>query len=276
MIWTTDKINQLKSLIDSGDSIKSIIRDITIDSVLDEESTTEIVFPFVTKKDKVNTKYRNSDILFRYTDDEIRKILYYDKNPNEFFEDIVSTSFLRSSMKIPVSFRRYFLEQSRESRFIYTNVPSRKLGTTSLLSFLAYYHLIFNKTQLTYDIMILSSDDRHLIHDYIKEMYESTPFFMKPGLIEIKEDRLKFDRGCITISNTPNMAFGRGSDMIIIDDFYNRSVYNTLIPLMRARRDSMMIIASTNKNDDIDSSIFNAIDMRDFIRENNLDEFTKN
>jgi hypothetical protein len=278
MIWTTEKIIQLKTLVNRGDSIKSIVRDIMIDSVLDTESNTEIVFPFFTHKDKVNTNFKNSNILYEFTDDEVKKLLYYRYNPNEFLEEVISTSFLRSWMKIPQNFRKYFLEKSNESKFLYAKVPLRKLGTTCFLSFLAYYHLVFDKTQITYDILILSSDDKYKIVSYIRDMYELTPFFIKPGLKEMKPNQIDFDNGCITVVNDLN-NLDRSYDMVIVDDFFDRSIFSSIFPIISARRDSRMIVASTNYSEDqrgdVDS-IFDVVDMKDFIRENNLNEFIEN
>jgi len=276
MIWTTEKIMQLKTLVNRGDSIKSIVRDITIESVLDEESNTEIVFPFFTHKDKVNTNFKNSNILYEFTDDEVKKFLYYRYNPNDFLEEVISTSFLRTSMKIPQNFRKYFLEKSMESKFLYAKVPSRKLGTTSFLSFLSYYHLVFDKTQLTYDILVLSSDDKYKIVSYIRDMYELTPFFIKPGLKEMKPNQINFDNGSITVVNDLQSSLGRNYDMVIVDDFFDRSIFSTLFPIISALKNSMMVVASTSADQNEVDSTFDVVDMRDYIRENNINEFLEN
>jgi hypothetical protein len=64
--------------------------------------------------------------------------------------------------------------------------------------------------------------------------------------------------------------------MVIVDDFFDRSIFSTLFPVISALKNSMMVVASTSADQNEIDSIFDVVDMRDYIRENNINEFLEN
>lgn len=249
MLWSTSSINKLASEINSGRDLKSIIREITIDNLFTKDSTSPVFPFFLTKNGSVlNTLIRGSNIVFNYTEDEIKKLMCYKENPisllNDIYEDTdtVSKGLLNTYIDI--------IRSNRFNMILSLNPISAPINIDSIipLVFMSLHYVCFNveKTVLVY------SDNRSSSKStLLKYMLEHIPFFASPGIVDIIYSKfymkVKFDNGCrIIVTNKPNI--GITYDYIIFDNTIQSQKIDDMIISSSYRAGSQIHILTTDKN----------------------------
>lgn len=259
MIFNTRKIDDLSNKFFEGQSVKSVLRDISIDNLFDENSE-KVDFPFLSKGDSVDVNYRQPNILFELSDSEMKDIIRIENDPLYLYKMISSNiSVLLDKCDI--------ISEVFKSRFSIVR-SIRGCGNTFLSSFLAYHSSLCDKT-----ILIISNNIKQ-VSDNIRMFYELTPFYMKCGVIRDGYNKWEFDNGShIKIIN--NMELGSNYDVIIIDDcHHNKDLYKIYIIQTSLKSGKMIFFTSENGldyNDDM-YQLFNKIDTVSLLRNFKVNE----
>lgn len=272
MTWNTEKINHLSNEILEGKTLKSLLRDISIDSILDSESS-DLSFPFYLpyKMNDVDTDLKAANIPFEFTKKEIENYYKYLYNPIELYKVMNIDLF---------SYEEALINNYYNNRFNLTILP-QGMKLPNLLAFFVLHYITFNKDKT---ILII---DEHLndIRNLLINHYRSIPFYLKPGIVKqaiIYDPKksgpngakfeLRFDNGSRIISTGYNSSYK--SDFILITNLdKNEDVPKLidLIPLLSMNDSKMMIL--TTQNNLFNSnyfSIFERLDIKDYFREENL------
>lgn len=255
MIWTTELIEEYIN------DKKSFIRDIKLKSL--EDDSIEYKIPLF--KDE---NLRNGNIVFKYTDEELRNILKI-KNDIKYF-----SSFIKINKDIPIAIRGYqeeILDKMKNNRMNLFHV-GRQIGF-SLLSIIFACNFSITNSEKT--ILFLSNNSKYTFDNFIK-LISFLPFYMKPGIISYKRGSyIKFDnRSKIVFSMYSKFSIGFTPDVTILDDFafvenkIASSIYKSFLPVILARSDNRLIISSVGSKD-VDN-VFNNMVKSERIRKSPL------
>lgn len=265
-MWSTKSINQLALEINSGRKLKSVLRDISINNLLNPNDTTTPIFPFylTTNGSTLNTLLRAGNILFDYTNEEIQKIMYYKENPLSLYEYISNTEGNYAPAYRIGDLGLKYINITKENRFNLLHCTS-ELKIIRPIIFSALHYAIFNSEKYIF----IYSDNRSMQSSLIlKSMLDSVPFFVSPGIVSIKSSKfnlkVKFDNGSvIEISNSDNSRLVY-TDYLIIDNTI--STKNTIlykianITSALARPESRINIITNNKD------LFNSSPFSNFVK----------
>ena len=246
MIWSTKLIEKLASEIKTGRKLKSILRDISIDSILSEDNNNP-VFPFYLNKDgsTLDSLIRGSNILFNYTEEEEKKIIEYKKDPIKLFNDIYRNFIL----DIKRDLLNCYIDVIQNNRFNIMLLPinfdsGSSYGIIRPLLFMAFHYICFNHNRT----LLVCSDDR--IGESIiilNHLIQNIPFFISPGIISITNKKfymkVKFDNGCRLI--VTNSTMGTNYDYVILDK--NIQIVNNLVT-SSSRVDTQIHILTKDKD----------------------------
>lgn len=265
-MWTTEKINQLSNDIERGKTLKSLIRSISIDTILDTKSQ-DPIFPFyLPHKGEISSGLRAANVPFEFTEDEIKKYASCYHDPLGLYNIINSN---------PLSHEKSWISNYHNRRFNLNISP--KLESAKLIAFCALDYLAFNRDE---KIIIFDNTDE-VIKSFMQE-YKDTPFYLKPGIIEFHSQGVKFelllDNGSKMIVTEYDKSKIYDADFIIISDLDKvndpHSIALNFIPMLAKKEARMMICASTQNNILYNSdsfSIFEKLNIFEYLREINLD-----
>lgn len=210
-------------------------------------------------------QYRDAGIIFEYTDWELNELEKCANDPIYFIETYCT--FKNDKGRTTVKLRDY----QKETIHLYgdevwdpvseTAIPknrriilmwSRQCAKTTTTAAYFTHFLIFNNDR---SALVVANKGRTgtEIMDKIKEVLQDLPFFMKPGIINLATNKMKFENGCslqtAAASKTP--ATGDSINLLYIDECalipnniikeYWASVY----PTLSSFRGSQIIISST-------------------------------
>lgn len=203
MIWTSESINELSKKLEYGSSLKSLLREMSINFILTEVES-ELKFPFyipyygypyfsgMSDIGVANNiqNYKSSNILFKMTDIEEKKYKLYEEEPIELFKLLNNKSKIRPHEEKIIS-------SYKNNKFSFIKSPSNR-GFTNLLSFCAIHYLIYNRNK---SVGIFTQGFSRKIY----KLYESLPFYLKPGIVEMNlcgsYDEIIFDNSNIVFSS---------------------------------------------------------------------------
>lgn len=262
MKWTTEKVNQVSDRLRSGENMKSIIRDISIDTIINNEDKNP-KFPFyIPKSGPVDPSLKSSYIPFDYTIDEIKSMMIYQNNPVDLYKYIKGLNVLECEEEI--------INESINNRFLIFNAP-RKVGISTLLSFICSHYLIKHESKT---ILFLTESSKFMM------MYQKIPYYLKPGICHMNKSNqlteVKFDNGCkILVSQHKYMQhpIGRSFDYVVIDDLLVTPNFDQIIYSISAIRDSQILIYNGIENISFNGSqIFQMFKKINTFREYNLEK----
>ena len=213
MIWNTEKINNIFELLESGSSIKQIIRDININHILSDE-TEKIKFPFLISPKEGLPVFRTPFLSFEYTEEEIQNL----------FELKSDASSILKYFDFPDDgYQKKWIDSYQQKKYNFF-VKSRQIGETTLSLICAIHYILTNTEKSVY---FLCRDQHDVIDKFDKfiRLYENNiPFYLKRGVTNIKENKkhsIEFDNLCSInfIKSGDNILKGNYHNFLIIEDF---------------------------------------------------------
>ena len=282
MTWTTEKINQLSIEIENGKSLKSILRDISIDVLLDKNSKSPI-FPFyLPNKGKIDANMRSSNVPFELTDSEMEKYNLYYQNPIDLYEIVKKYWPIRvGSLNHTPIHEKVWINNYYQYRF--NLIISSSISETFKLSFFCIFHyLLFNcdKSVIVFSNSHNGLQDRYFltteqtINYFLYKYYRETEFYLKPGISLITDNLILFDNNSrITILEYDKSKIYEADFILIPDlDEINKDITFNFVPMLAKSETRMMICKKDNLYNSNSFSIFEKLNIIDYLREENLDK----
>ena len=195
---------------------------------------------------KNNHNLRSSDILFEYTEDEIIEHIKAKKDIMYFH--YLSQKAKKNKLTL-YKFQEELLKSSQKNRFnLVTN--SHQSGMSYMLAIKALYSA-FSKCDINILILTNIGEDGQRILGLLKDIYQTLPFFMKPGIRVWNKKDIRFDNGSRIMCNIPSkVGFGRGYQVVIVDNYAfmtmkdKTTIYQNLVPTLLAMSHSELFISS--------------------------------
>jgi hypothetical protein len=241
--WTSNKVEKLMLALDEGYKPKST--------------------PFY----EGNPNLRKGNIVFNYTDEEIREIKKCAKDI-VYFANTYCTVMTDYGLQT-INLRPYqedMLKQFQAERF---NVclASRQVGKTICSSIFIAWYSVFNFDKNSLILSNKGATTREII-DKGKTILEHLPFFIKPGTLKWDVFNSKFDNGCRIIgqTTTKKAAIGFTIHLLFMDEFahiptnFVDTFYENVYPTVSASTNSKVIITSTPNGFNKFYDIYNAAD----------------
>ena len=226
--WTSKKVEQLMLAIDEGYKPKST--------------------PFY----EGNPNLRKGNIVFNYSDEEIREIKKCAKDI-VYFANTYCTVMTDEGLQT-INLRPYqedMLRQFQAERFNIC-LASRQVGKTICSSIFIAWYSVFNFDKNSLILSNKGATTREII-DKGKTILEHLPFFIKPGTLKWDVFNSKFDNGCRIIgqTTTKKAAIGFTIHLLFMDEFahipanFVNTFYENVYPTVSASSNSKVIITST-------------------------------
>jgi hypothetical protein len=241
--WTSKKVEQLMLAIDEGYKPKST--------------------PFY----EGNPNLRKGNIVFNYSDEEIREIKKCAKDI-VYFANTYCTVMTDEGLQT-INLRPYqenMLRQFQAERFNIC-LASRQVGKTICSSIFIAWYSVFNFDKNSLILSNKGATTREII-DKGKTILEHLPFFIKPGTLKWDVFNSKFDNGCRIIgqTTTKKAAIGFTIHLLFMDEFahipanFVNTFYENVYPTVSASANSKVIITSTPNGFNKFYDIYNAAD----------------
>ncbi len=229
LVWTTEKVNECIEQINKYDRYDGEL-------------------PFYEN----SLKYRASNILFKYTDEELEII-------KRCSQDIVffANNFCKYTMDDGIGqitlrpYQEKILNNFKNNRFNVVLAARQSGKTVTSVIFIAWY-LLFNidKTVLMLANKFITSKDNL---NKLKIILEELPFFLKPGILVNNVMEMRFDNGCrvLAMTTTKNTAIGFTIHLAYLDEFAHieqsmvEAFYKSVYPTLSSSKISRIIISST-------------------------------
>ena len=226
--WTSKKVEQLMLAIDEGYKPKST--------------------PFY----EGNPNLRKGNIVFNYSDEEIREIKKCAKDI-VYFANTYCTVMTDEGLQT-INLRPYQEEMLRQFQAERFNIclASRQVGKTICSSIFIAWYSVFNFDKNSLILSNKGATTREII-DKGKTILEHLPFFIKPGTLKWDVFNSKFDNGCRIIgqTTTKKAAIGFTIHLLFMDEFahipanFVNTFYENVYPTVSASSNSKVIITST-------------------------------
>ena len=226
--WTSKKVEQLMLAIDEGYKPKST--------------------PFY----EGNPSLRKGNIVFSYSDEEIREIKRCAKDI-VYFANTYCTVMTDEGLQT-INLRPYQEEMLRQFQAERFNIclASRQVGKTICSSIFIAWYSVFNFDKNSLILSNKGATTREII-DKGKTILEHLPFFIKPGTLKWDVFNSKFDNGCRIIgqTTTKKAAIGFTIHLLFMDEFahipanFVNTFYENVYPTVSASTNSKVIITST-------------------------------
>ena len=226
--WTSNKVEKLMLAIDEGYKPKST--------------------PFY----EGNPNLRKGNIVFNYTDEEIREIKRCAKDI-VYFANTYCTVMTDEGLQT-IELRPYQEEMLRQFQAERFNIclASRQVGKTICSSIFIAWYSVFNFDKNSLILSNKGATTREII-DKGKTILEHLPFFIKPGTLKWDVFNSKFDNGCRIIgqTTTKKAAIGFTIHLLFMDEFahipanFVNTFYENVYPTVSASTNSKVIITST-------------------------------
>lgn len=233
MIWNSDLINDLIDQYNNGQSIKSLVRSISINHIL-SDSTEKVDFPFLIDSKSGDIFYRSPNILFEYTNSEKESLCKLKSSCVEIFKHVGI---------IPYECQYDIVNNSSLYRFNLA-ICSRNIGSTSaaIISLLNY---ILTNTDKTVQYICKNNTICDKNMETFKYLYENLPFYMKVGILKINRFEIKFDNGCrIIFVHKDKLKIGYSIDKLVIDSCPITKSISDIILSCISIRGSFLIISN--------------------------------
>ena len=234
MIWNTYSINELIEQYSKNQSIKSLMRSVSIYHIL-SDSNSEVDFPFRINSKSGDISYRSPNLLFEYTELEKQNLFDIKSDPISIFKYIGVTPH-RCQVDMIKSYSNH--------RFNLATCTKR-IGSTYASLILSLSYILANKDKtIQYICINKNMCDKNI--STFRYLYDKLPFYMKLGIIDDKRHTIKFDNGCIIhFSISKSIQIGYSISFLIIDNAYksDRDIDNILVSCS-ANGASVLIISN--------------------------------
>lgn len=212
-----------------------------------------------------DSNWRDSGVIFEYSDEELEELEKCSNDCSYFVENYCKV--LNSNGRTLIKLRDYqvrllnAMSAEKWDEKTDTIVPehphcvilqSRQSGKTISTACYIVWYVCFHYDR---NVFVCANKGRTAseIMNKIKEILEALPFFMKPGIVNLSQARMKFENGCsikcAAASKSP--ATGDSIQLLYIDEAalippgVMEEYWASVIPTMSSFTNSQLIISST-------------------------------
>jgi len=239
MFWKTDILPCPGNPCKCTDN-RLIDREIKLGKILGSE------MPIKSPYFKNNHNLRDSDIIFEYTDEEL---IDYAKANKDILYFYYLTQKSKNKKLTLYKFQEELLKSTQKNRFNLV-VDSRGSGMSYILAIKALYSA-FSKFDKRVVIISNIGEDGNRILGLVKDIYQTLPFFIKPGIRLWNSKSIKFDNGSfIKITTSNKLPIGYGFDSLFIQDYasmtmeHKTKIYKSIVPTLLSINNSELLITS--------------------------------
>lgn len=228
--YTTEEISQIMDMSERGEG---------------DRRTKEILYRGMNGVKKGN-------LAFSLSREEILEYGRCTMDPIHFFETHCKIRTPQGlAHPLPRDYQRDLIRNYYDHRFNLV-ATSRQSGLTTMIALLAIHDLVFG----TEKNLAIVTPDHSDVMEMIRIIYINLPFYIKPGVLKWREDRLVFDNGCTVIAkNRGKKIIGANRSTIFIDGFShikeNENLLNLILPSASANRETKLHISSLPNGDDL-------------------------
>lgn len=214
-----------------------------------------------------NPSYRDSGIIYQYTDEELEEIekcasdcTYFVAKYCKFLNDKGWTLItLRDYQKRMLNL--YSAEVWDESlndfrlknRFV-IGLASRQTGKTTTVSAYFLWSMVFHPNKQIAIVANKAKTSTEIIGK-IKNMLERLPFFLKPGMTRLAQTTLTFENGSylMSASTNPTSVTGQSINLLYLDEAAHipnnlaTDFWRSVFPTISSFKNAQIIITSTPK-----------------------------
>lgn len=229
LVWSTKNVNDYILAIDKG-------------------YKPAISSPFYEGKQHL----RKGNLVFEYTDDEIKEIARCANDIVYFAEKyaVVMTDEGIQRVKLR-EYQKQMLRNLQNERFNIV-LASRQMGKTVTASIFNAWFIVFNYDKNTL-LLANKADSTKEIIDKAKVVIEHLPFYMKPGIIKYDVMNVRADNGCRLVGQATTAKAGIGFTIhnLYLDEFAHihpsivDTFYENVYPTLSASKISRINITST-------------------------------
>jgi hypothetical protein len=240
MTWDKKSIEILENKIKSGISLKSILREMSIECILENKESPSFPF-YIERNDYIDTDLRASNIKYNYSEEEIKNIYLYKNNPVELLK-------ILSGPEIITTYEKGILKIYQSNRFNLYFTPHRNVGTTHTI-FLCAMHYIFNNSEKS--VLLYTPDDKSLKR--LLNIYKEIPFYAKPGIKSLthgsKYLNIIFDNHTQILATTSFGSVSKQFDYLLIDDIYRfeENIFYYFFPMASSKSESRIMAYCSDK-----------------------------
>ncbi len=229
LVWSTKTISDLIVALDKG-------------------YRPQVSMPFYEGKQFL----KRGNIVFEYTDEEIREIAKCANDIVYFAEKYAVVMTDNGIQKVKLrEYQKELLRDFQNNRFNIV-LASRQMGKTVTASIFNAWYLTFNYDKTTLLLANKAESTKEII-DKAKVVIENLPFYMKPGIIKYDVMNVRADNGCRLIGQSTTAKSGIGFTIhnLYLDEFAHvhptivDSFYENVYPTLSASKISRINITST-------------------------------
>lgn len=215
---------------------------------LDKGYRPQVSMPFYEGKQFL----KRGNIVFEYTDEEIREIAKCANDIVYFAEKYAVVMTDNGIQKVKLrEYQKELLRDFQHNRFNIV-LASRQMGKTVTASIFNAWYLTFNYDKTTLLLANKAESTKEII-DKAKVVIENLPFYMKPGIIKYDVMNVRADNGCRLIGQSTTAKSGIGFTIhnLYLDEFAHvhptivDSFYENVYPTLSASKISRINITST-------------------------------
>jgi hypothetical protein len=215
---------------------------------LDKGYRPQVSMPFYEGKQFL----KRGNIVFEYTDEEIREIAKCANDIVYFAEKYAVVMTDNGIQKVKLrEYQKDLLRDFQHNRFNIV-LASRQMGKTVTASIFNAWYLTFNYDKTTLLLANKAESTKEII-DKAKVVIENLPFYMKPGIIKYDVMNVRADNGCRLIGQSTTAKSGIGFTIhnLYLDEFAHvhptivDSFYENVYPTLSASKISRINITST-------------------------------
>lgn len=131
--------------------------------------------------------------------------------------------------------------------FVIVLAPRRAGKSVCILGFILWFSL-FNSSKISYVLSKTHNDSKKLMKK-LKDMYESLPFFLQPGVKHYGIEEIEFSTKTKILTSSSKGVRGDDADILYCDEFAylpnSKNFWGATYPLVAKRKNSRVIITST-------------------------------
>ena len=265
MIWDKKSIEILEDKINSGVTLKSILREISIECILEDKDSPSFPF-YIQGKNYIDPRLKAAFINYKFSDEEILQTLHFKNNPLNLLISLSGPEYI-------TSYESEIVRIHREKRFNLFHTPHRNVGTTHTILFCVIDYIINNYEKS----VVVYIPDKNL--KKLVDIYKEVPFYLKPGIISMTDGNkyvnINFENGNRILLTNSFGHTGMNYDYLFIDDIsrFENNIFNYFLP-MASIKDTQILAYCSDKQkfDGVKFSVLNKYDLSSFTRDDKLNK----
>ncbi len=192
---------------------------------------------------------RRKDIFYKSNVNTLKDDVYYILNEKEKIEWAKCYNsveyFIETYLNITLrTYQKEWIKLYQENKFIIYNV-ARQTGYNTIITALYLHDMIFNSRKILHQTV--KRDIAIEINNLIKKYYIILPYFLKPGIIDLKNNIFIFNNDSYIFYNKEDLS--RTYNLYSLHDFAHHSnpdkIYKDTLSCVSENHNSQLIIQST-------------------------------